>query len=298
MKKIFMAEHTERKEEVIFMKRFWSAVIDFVICYILSRIFWGWIWEILKGIHGDDLYSLSRLTVRVLRFVISFLVYFSYSILFDSLSQGNTLGRDMVGYRFCDIEEEIADDWVLKHSFFKAIAAKLWFITVIYYFITTKMPYDGILGIGGEDAYFHFTEEEKRKDQYVGKRIVAMIIDAVIILLILLFIAFIIACYTFFVTRGKQTHIHINLSSAYSILCYFAYFFITEIIFRGSGIGKKIVGIHLVTAEGRIDSMVVLKHSLLKSAACYLWPISLIYCLITGRMFYDEWLKLETVAGR
>lgn len=280
------------------MKRFWSAVIDFVICFILSKLLFNCIWEILEGIHGDDLYSLSRMTIRGFKFVISFLTFFSYSILFDSLSQGNTMGRDMAGYRFEAVEGEIEENWILKHSFFKAIAAKLWFITAIYYFITSKMPYDGMLGIGGGEGVIRFTEEEKSKDQYAGKRIVAILIDACVILLILSMIAGVIACYSFIVTAGRIRNVHISLSKGYSILYYWVYFFITELIFRGSGIGKKILGIRLVAIEGKIDVKMVLKHSFLKAISCYLWPISLIYSLITGRMYYDEWLKLETVKTR
>ena len=82
------------------MKRFWATVIDFIICYILSKILIGWIWEILEEIHGADLQSLSRMTVRGIKFVISFSAYFFYSFLFDRLSRGNTPGRDMVGCRF------------------------------------------------------------------------------------------------------------------------------------------------------------------------------------------------------
>ncbi len=80
------------------MKRFWAAVIDVVICYILSSILFGCVWGIFKQVYGSDLHTISRMTVRGLKFVISFLTYFSYSVLFDSLSQGNTLGRDMTGY--------------------------------------------------------------------------------------------------------------------------------------------------------------------------------------------------------
>lgn len=280
------------------MKRFWAAVIDFVICYILSRIFFGWIWEILKGIHGADLQTLSRMMVRGMKFVVSFLTCFFYSILFDSLSQGNTPGRDMAGCRVLAAEGEIEDDWLLKHSFFKAIAAQLWFITTIYYLVTSKMPYDGILGIGGEKGYIQFAEAEKGKNQYAGKRIVALMIDVGIMSAILLFIAMILAFYTFLATGGKKGNIHINLAGVSAMLYFFIFFFVSEIISRGSGIGKKIMGIRLMTAGKKIDAAVALKHSFLKAFACYLWPVSLIYCLVTGWMFYDQWLKLETVAGR
>jgi len=279
----------------VMMKRFWAAVIDVVICYMLSSILFGCVWGIFKGLHGSDLHTISRMTVRGIKFVISFLAYFSYSVLFDSLSQGNTLGRDMTGYRFAPVEEELEDAWIIKHSFFKAIAAKLWFITVIYYFITSKMPYDGILGIGGENDYIHFEEGIKRKEQYAGKRIVAVMIDVGIMMLVLTIITFIVFCYTLIVTHGEKTNVYVSFTNIYAVLYFFLYFFVTQIIFRGSSIGKKIMGIRLA-AEGKFDSLMVLKHSLLKTVAFYLWPISLIYCLVTGTMFYDEWLKLEVVA--
>lgn len=82
------------------MKRFWAAVIDFVICYILSRIFFGWIWEILKRIHGADLQTLSRMMVRGMKFVVSFLTCFFYSILFDTCPRETRRGEIWQGAEF------------------------------------------------------------------------------------------------------------------------------------------------------------------------------------------------------
>jgi len=279
------------------MKRFWATVIDFIICYILSKILIGWIWEILEEIHGADLQSLSRMTVRGIKFVISFSAYFFYSFLFDRLSRGNTPGRDMVGCRFA-AAGELEDNWILKHSFFKAIAAKLWFLTVFYYFIASKMPYDGPLGIGGERGVIHFAEKENRKEQYAGKRILAMLIDVGILMFILMFAALAIAGYTFIVTGGRQANIRISLTGMYGMFCYFGYFFAVELIFWGSSAGKKIVGIRLFAVGEKTEFRMILAHSILKAVSLFLWPISLIYCLATGRMFYDEWLNLEMVEGR
>ena len=45
------------------MKRFWAAVIDFIICYILSKILIGWIWKIGECGTGGISYRGSPLRI-------------------------------------------------------------------------------------------------------------------------------------------------------------------------------------------------------------------------------------------
>ena len=59
--------------------------------------------------------------------------------------------------------------------------------------------------------------------------------------------------------------------------------------------GKKVVGIRLLSDGEKLDGIECLKHCGVKFAAGCIWRVSLAYFLTTGRMFYDEWLKLEVV---
>ena len=55
------------------------------------------------------------------------------------------------------------------------------------------------------------------------------------------------------------------------------------------------VGIRLLADGEKFDTVMVWKHTALKFAAVCIWPISLIYYLVNGRIFYDKWLKLDVV---
>lgn len=73
------------------------------------------------------------------------------------------------------------------------------------------------------------------------------------------------------------------------------YFFISDYFCDGGGIGKKAMGIKLVSEGKRLPLSVSLKHSAAKMAVCTVYPAMVIYYLLKRQLPYDKWLKLEVV---
>lgn len=130
------------------------------------------------------------------------------------------------------------------------------------------------------------------------KRFWAAVIDYWVMTLIFMVIGAIVidVVRTWSLLENSKNFFVIFISMAVFLFIYtFLFYLIMDCAFKGSSIGKKIVKIRLLADGEEVDSAVAWKHSALKFAAACIWPISLIYYLVTGRMFYDEWLKLEVV---
>lgn len=73
------------------------------------------------------------------------------------------------------------------------------------------------------------------------------------------------------------------------------YFFISDYFFSGGSIGKKLLGIKLVCERQGLLLPIALKHSVAKTIACCVCPVTAVYYLFTRRLPYDRWLKLEII---
>ena len=134
------------------MRRLRAAGIDFVICYILSVIVYFMMisaWKMLRIIMGRD-FDKQFLPLVILLFLLSgVFTNIIYSVFFDSVFHGNTLGKRMAGYKIYATGEKNRN-WILKHALARTVASVLYVITALYYISTSRMPYDKICGINSE----------------------------------------------------------------------------------------------------------------------------------------------------
>lgn len=132
------------------MRRLGAAGIDFLITYVFSVIVYCMMisfWKMIRTLRGAAMGNYSRLLVVLLFFISYILTNVIYSVFFDCLFQGNTLGKKMAGYRICVREHKENRNWILKHALLKTGASMVYIITVLYYICTFRMPYDNMCGI-------------------------------------------------------------------------------------------------------------------------------------------------------
>lgn len=130
------------------MKRLIAAGIDFMISYVLSVIVYCImisIWKMLRIIRNVDMENCSWLLVILLFFISYIFTNVVYSIFFDCIFHGNTLGKKIVGYKICEKENKKNKKWILKHALSRTVASMLYVIEALYYIGTYKMLYDKIL---------------------------------------------------------------------------------------------------------------------------------------------------------
>ncbi|MDE6903586.1 MAG: RDD family protein [Lachnospiraceae bacterium] len=132
------------------MKRFWAAAVDFVLGFILSMVLFCLIiscWKSLRIWMGVDWRSNVSFSVMVMLFLILFLlVSFLYSVFFDYVFKGKTLGKKLVGFRACPDMEIKSSKWMIKHALVRTVASLFYVITASYYLVTNKMIYDEVIG--------------------------------------------------------------------------------------------------------------------------------------------------------
>ena len=129
------------------MRRLGAAAIDFIISYELSMIVYGMIisgWKMFRIILGRDWEKYSYLMVFILVFAAYILTNFIYSVFFDSLFQGLTLGKKITGCRIYVGEKQKNQNWIIKHALLRTAASILYVLTALYYLKLYKMPYDRI----------------------------------------------------------------------------------------------------------------------------------------------------------
>lgn len=273
------------------MKRFWAAVIDYFLCCIICIVILGLIWDVFRTeiVWG---YNFKRMY-----YLISDFVYFIYSVLFDSLCCGNTPGKDLAGYKLSVSEENMTVGWIVKHALCKTIAMRLSIPSAAYCITTGKMPYDRMLGIGCKDKISEIMEQKSKsvEDLKIRKRLVAIIIDQFIMSFLIVIPGLIGVKIIRSFYPSNNIKIIVGFLFVLMVVFMFLYYFISDLVTKGSGIGKKLAGIYLLSDGEKPDVITILKHSGLKLAAGCIWPISLVYLLVTGRMFYDEGLKLEVM---
>lgn len=271
------------------MKRFWAAVIDYFLCCIICAVIFYLAWKVLRT------EIVWRNYFKGIYHIISYCVYFIYSVLFDSLCQGNTPGKDFVGYKLSISEEEITAGWVVKHALCKTIAMKLNIPSAVYCIKTEKMPYDRMLGIGYKSKKTGFTGQKGTENLIVWKRMEAIVIDQIVMSFLIVIPGLIGVKIIRSFYPSNNIKIIVGFLFVLMVVFMFLYYFISDFVTKGSGIGKKLAGIYLLSDGEKPDAITILKHSGLKFIAGCIWPISLVYLLVTGRMFYDEGLKLEVM---
>jgi len=274
----------------VMMKRFWAAVIDYFLCCIFCAVIFYLSWKILRTKIVWKYYF------RGVYHLVTYIVYFVYSVIFDSLCQGITPGKEFMDYKLSISEDEITVGWIIKHALCKTIAMKVSIPSAVYYISKTKMPYDKLLGIGFSNKNTEIIEQRKINDIKLRKRLGSIIIDHLVMsfLIVIPGLLGIQAIRSFY--QNNYIVYCIIFLSFLMVFFMFSYFFISDFLTKGSGIGKRIVGIRLMSNGQKLDGIVIWKHCGLKFVACCVWPVSFIYLLVTGRMFYDKWLKLEIVA--
>lgn len=186
---------------------------------------------------------------------------------------------------------------IFKHALFKVMAIVLYPITILFYIFESQMFYDRILGISIEKAEEIPLNPDEIKRMKNKKRLVAFIIDYIVMCLVfiviqLIIIGYIVFCLPRYAVRTVEFLIADGL---FMLIFIFLFYVISDKFFQGGGIGKKMVGIRLLADGEKFDTVMVWKHTALKFAAVCIWPISLIYYLVNGRIFYDKWLKLDVV---
>lgn len=135
------------------MRRLVAAGIDFLISYVFSVIVYCMMisfWKMVRTMRGADMGNYSRLLVILLFFISYILTNVIYSVFFDSVFQGNTLGKKVAEYKVCVIEHKKNRNWILKHAVLRTVASMLYTITALYYICTFKMPYDHKCGMNSE----------------------------------------------------------------------------------------------------------------------------------------------------
>lgn len=275
------------------MRRFVAAGIDFVISYILSVIVYFTLisgWKMIRSIQGPDMGSYNKFMVILLFFVAFILTNMLYSLFFDLLFQGQTLGKKI---SVCNINVGPKSSWegitwIVKHALLRSLASLFYIITAIYYIITLKMPYDKNLGVFIETEEIIISRTTNAK-----KRLIAAIIDLLISLFVYTLLMFV---FSFCFRNRSDLLLNITGTSIIFIWTYlFSYFFIIDYFYKGNSIGKKKMRIRLLADQKEFSIRTSLLHSVLKTLACCIWPLSLIFYISKGVMFYDQWIKLKVI---
>jgi len=105
------------------------------------------------------------------------------------------------------------------------------------------------------------------------KRIIASIVDMFLSTFLCVLILFI---STLFFTE--------DTSYSISFFCAFIFFLLKDVVIDYGSIGKKIVGIELVSNNNKSISLTI---KVLRNLSLVLWPIELIVFLFTGRRIGD-----------
>lgn len=115
------------------------------------------------------------------------------------------------------------------------------------------------------------------------KRLCAFIIDYTIALLILGGVRIILF--------GNSRNYNFLWLIAFLTL-YFCYW-MNDVCFKGSSVGKKIVKLDMAFKEGNVVLLATL-HSVLKMICCFLWPLTLmVYFVLKCKMPYDDYFYKE-----
>lgn len=153
------------------------------------------------------------------------------------------------------------------------------------------------------DIRLRISPEYKRKEskedinlsETAGKRIAAFIIDY----MILCWVACLTGVLGVFVvaSRGVQELAEnfqwmIPGMFLYCVLLMGIWFFILD-IFGNLDPGKRLVKIELLSNGQKFTVSTAIKHSVLKTLFCCIWPISFLYYIVKQEMIYDRILKIS-----
>lgn len=131
------------------------------------------------------------------------------------------------------------------------------------------------------------------------KRILAFIIDFFAMLMIVIVVNFVLIIVIW--KKGLGDNLIMAVISIFILLmplfiC--LYFFISDYYGHGSSVGKKLAGIKLMSHGKELSLPVSIKHAVLKTIACCIYPVSFLYFLCKEEMPYDKWLGLEVVGTK
>lgn len=298
------------------MKRFMAACIDFCINYLLGTISFFIIISIYKNINnylGGYSGDVKFIKILLVYLIVLIFTIFVYSIIFDILFKGVSPGKKITGYRIMLIRTGINYEykyWVIYHALLKTVSVFLYPITLIYYFIMFQMPYDKLLVIESstneKELSYLGKSDNKSKNKKLQKnnnetfsfeninkkRLIALIIDVLVIASSIFVIVIFIGLITMFDHRYMKI---VYFITSYMVFFVWLEFLMFDYFGKGRSLGKRLVGIQLIKNDKKFSFLVCLMHSFLKTISCVIYPVSLIYFVIKGKMFYDDWLNLITI---
>lgn len=128
----------------------------------------------------------------------------------------------------------------------------------------------------------------------VMKRAIAFIINYIIFCIIIIGVSI---CGLIFTSKiwledmNKIFEIGLYIT-AFGIFLLWIYFFLQD-YYEKLDCGKRILKIEILFCNCKPTFNIILKHSILKTLSCLIWPLSFCFYLINGRMPYDKFLKIS-----
>ena len=77
-----------------------------------------------------------------------------------------------------------------------------------------------------------------------------------------------------------------------SVLLMWICFFVWD-VYGKLDLGKRLMKIELLSNEQKLTVGMAVKHSVLKTIFCCIWPISFLYYILKHEMLYDRFLKIS-----
>ncbi len=240
------------------MKRLFAGLIDYLLIFTPVELITAVLY----------IKTASSWTALLFQTIAAFICLFLTDLLFKGSSVGKRLLRAEPV-----LKEQSLLRFAVLHSLYKLLFICLLPIGLLVY-----------LGKGGEMPYDRDFYQISREGKPMGvslKRLAAFGIDYLLLIFILIPS---VTAYASFMSPTALPHQILP----WTALLIYAYFFLQDLLFRGSSIGKKAVGLRVVLKDRSLLRFAAL-HGLLKMIFSCVYIITLPVYLIRNGMPYDAY---------